>query len=376
MSVPAVAVVAAASLVCAAIAERIVHAMVSSVWHMTVGFSDDEAAFSFAAVQLVTTTVSSANRFVVSILNALLGVLVGAASWLVTLTVLLVVTGVLFIAYEQYPVLARGFIIRWNGDIGPRLSSFIVLPVQALDLAFGAVLPVYNTVVWIATRVVSESVLKPFLTAPGVLLKLSAPTVLFARSSARSLSQYSHASFGDLACSGGGGAGNISLMACGAGGAYALDSGSRSFDVITPLTHLRDAAAITTMWVGTELCSHLAAPLDILLAPLMDINFAKAVHNLVNAALWTVVQVPIVTEARCRLFKHTDGIAMCLPDFEPSIRFLVEGLRRLGQTADNWLDVAVLVMQELVAPGSTPRCVCPRVCFVSRALTCCCAPQV
>ena len=34
----------------------------------------------------------------------------------------------------------------------------------------------------------------------------------------------------------------------------------------------------------------------------------------------------------------------------------MEGLRRLGQGLDNWLDVTTLVIQEIILPGTAPRC--------------------
>jgi hypothetical protein len=37
-------------------------------------------------------------------------------------------------------------------------------------------------------------------------------------------------------------------------------------------------------------------------------------------------------------------------------RFLIEGARRTGQMIDNWADVTLLVIQEVVLPGTSPKC--------------------
>lgn len=56
------------------------------------------------------------------------------------------------------------------------------------------------------------------------------------------------------------------------------------------------------------------------------------------------------------MFSAEEGVAMCLPDFEPVSRFLIEGLRRLGQAIDNWLDVTTLIIQVFSCPPHPRDC--------------------
>lgn len=336
-----------ASTIVLAVVERIINAFLMTMWYLTVGFDEGEAKFGFAAMQLVTSTGSSGFRALTSIMNTLVSAVVGMVSWMSMAFILLLFTGAMYMAYEQYPTVARGMIVQWNNVIGPRAHAIMILPIEAASMFFGAVLPLYNTVTWISARVLYEGLLMPLVTSPDSLLRVFTSTSRMTQAVAESLTSYTVQSLRD--CSS---ADLTQLQASRCIG----DVGIRTLDLITPLTHFRDAVAIIIGWISVSICGPLAAPLDILFSPLMDINIIKAVHNIVNSILWTFVQVPIVTETRCRMFSQAEGVVMCLPDFEPAFRFLVEGLRRLGQGVDNWLDVTVLVVQEIVLPGTAPRC--------------------
>ena len=236
----------------------------------------------------------------------------------------------------------RGFVIQWNDGIGKALYDALVGPLEFLNFLAGAMLPVYNTMIWISKRALKEGLIVPIMESPIPLYDATRESALFAKASAVSLYAYSSASF----------------RACGVNDTTrcVTDVGTRVFDIITPMSHVRKVVAVVLAWIATSVCGPLAAPLDVLLAPVMDINFAKGVHNLVNAVLWMFIQIPIVTEARCRLYEESDGLIMCIPDFEPVFRMLVEGLRRMGAMVDNWMDVTLLIVQEVIAPGTAPRC--------------------
>jgi hypothetical protein len=287
-----------------AIAERILNAFLSTLWHITIGFDEGEAKFTFAAMQLLSSTGSSFTRILTAIINMIITALTGVASWFTLSFAILFFTGLLFIAYEQYPTVARGIIIQYNDSIGPTLRSTLIVPFEAINLFLGALLPIYNTFAWIIAKSFSEGILMPFLRSPDSLLKVVTSTKDLTFTATQSITSYSIATF--AVCN------NTICMS---------DIGTRTIDLITPMGHFRDIVAILIAFIGKEICGSLAVPLDILTAPILDINFAKAFHNIINAILWTVLQIPILTEARCRLFSATDGVVMCLPDFGPTFRY-------------------------------------------------------
>lgn len=319
-----------------AVVERLLHAAVSTLWYVTIGFDEGETKFSFGALQLLASAGSALTRVATSIINVIMSAVAGLVSWFAVAFAILCVTGLLYVGYEQYPILARGFTQQWNQAIGPRLHANLVLPLDVLNLFLGAALPLYNTVVWVVQRIVVEGMLMPLITSPSEIFKMATASGLLIKTLAQSAVAYFTATFrncNQIQSQ------SVSLSSC------IGDVGIRTLDLITPMTHLRDVLALGVGWISVRVCSPLATPLDIAFAPFMDINFAKAVHNLVNAVLWTVLQTPIITEARCRNFQATEGVAMCLPDFEPAFRFTVEGLRTLGMALDNWIDIVTLIIQ-------------------------------
>ena len=86
----------------------------------------------------------------------------------------------------------------------------------------------------------------------------------------------------------------------------------------------------------------------------MDLNFATGLHNLVNAVLFLLVQIPDMIYLRC-LWYGTEGPLMCAPDLEPFFAFLVAGLSSLSMLVDNWLDVIYVLVQGFLG-WATPSC--------------------
>lgn len=295
--------------------ERFVHAIVSTVWYMFFGFGEGEGKYSFGAMQLITYTMSSSSRVLTQICNILVSSISGVISWLMLFAAIMFFTGMVYMAYEQYPVMARGVALNWNSGIGPLLHEMLVGPLEVLNLLFKTVLPLYNGVVWIGKRMITETIKIPMLRGAQYFMQALTETGLFSRTVVESVAAYALATF----------------RTCGNGGIEDLrcvsDVGVRTLDLMTPLSHVRQVVGILLMWMGREVCGPLAAPLDIITAPLMDINFAKGVQNLGNGMLWTFLQIPIVTEARCRMYSATEGVVMCLPDFEPVFRQVIQGIQ-------------------------------------------------
>lgn len=283
-------------LVVLGVLERLINTLVSAVWYMLVGFDEGESKHGFGSMQVVTYTVTSTiSRIIGGVGSALASAMSGLVSWVLLFGAVMLVTGLLYMAYEEYPVMARGLSLSWNAGVGPILHQVVVGPVEVLSLLFKTVLPLLNGVIWIAKRVLAESVIMPMIRGAGSFLQALTETGLFAKTLVQSFAVYFQATF--WPCGVGVTTTNststpVDSLRC------VSDFGPRTLDLITPLSHIRQVVGILLMWLSTEVCGPLAVPLDVLTAPIMDINFAKGLHNLINSVLWTVLQVPIVTEAR------------------------------------------------------------------------------
>jgi hypothetical protein len=96
---------------------------------------------------------------------------------------------------------------------------------------------------------------------------------------------------------------------------------------------------------------------DLIVFPLMDLSLAEAVHNLGNAVVQLAVVVPRTTVVRCALAQGDRfDVLMCSPDLAPVFHFLVAGLSALGQTVDNWANVAFMIVQTAVTGEPGPQC--------------------
>ena len=129
----------------------------------------------------------------------------------------------------------------------------------------------------------------------------------------------------------------------------------RVLDTLSPLSHVRQFFALGE-GLFTAMCGALAAPFDLLIFPLLDLNFAQGVHCLFNGLAQVFWVVPHVTYERCKLARNdTFGVLMCTPDFEPAFNYLVAGVSSLGLAVDNWLNV-VLVVTQTALTGGAPVC--------------------
>ena len=97
----------AGSLVVLGVTERVLNAIACTIWYMAIGFDEGEAKYTFGAMQLVTYSCSSVTRVLTSLSNVVVGALTGALAWMFLALAVLLATGIMYMAYEQYPVMAR-----------------------------------------------------------------------------------------------------------------------------------------------------------------------------------------------------------------------------------------------------------------------------
>lgn len=192
---------------------------------------------------------------------------------------------------------------------------------------FASLIPIWNAVVFIGSRIFYEGVVTTAIRELPLFYDMGSGIASFTKVSVASGSDYV----------------NGMMTACPTPeSVICYDPGRRSLDVIRPMGELRGIAG-TVAKLARTVCRSATAPIDLILYPFMDINFAKGLHNVVNAVFFTLFQLPIVTAERC---KHSGGeLLLCMPDFEPSFNFLVAGLRSFGMLGDNFLDVGSIIVQ-------------------------------
>lgn len=233
--------------------ERVVHAMCLFIWHALFGVESDLKTFS--AMLLVTACVN----FFLSFLNTMWSVVVATlnigSSWSVMMLKFALVGVACTFVFEYYPQLVEDIIMRYNGGFG---SGFRALVYETSYLGYEFVsifLPVYNGLIWFGMKLLSIIVI------PGV--EIDGASFLQMLTSIRdvvvslvvSLSSYTEIFY---RCDG---------SAC-------FQASNRILDVITPMSHLRLVVGHGLRVVRTN-CDIISAPVDLLVYPLTDINFAK-----------------------------------------------------------------------------------------------------
>jgi hypothetical protein len=127
-------------------------------------------------------------------------------------------------------------------------------------------------------------------------------------------------------------------------------------DVLSSMGSVREFAALTTH-LFRNFCGTLSAPIDLIVYPLLDLNLSEAVHNLVNSLMQLVTVIPWKTSVRCGLANDAGQfkLLMCTPDFAPFFHFLAASMSSLGLAIDNWVNIALVVVQQLLT-GTAPTC--------------------
>jgi hypothetical protein len=225
------------------------------------------------------------------------------------------------------------------------LHRIVFIPLQMADVVFSAVVPIYNGVLKLLKVLLHEVVVESLAANAALVIDFGKAFANLCKHLAVQIPGYitsvaipcEYAEDGDLC--------------------YEAGHRGRTLDLITVMADVRTmAAAVSRLVLG--LCAAGTAPLNIVMFPLMDVNLAKAIHNIVNAVLYTVVQLPSITALRCANhgaaasadYDALEGAAllMCLPDFNPPINMLVAGVRSLGIMVDNWLDVSSIIVQKFL----------------------------
>lgn len=281
-------------------------------------------AFGIAGTSSLSTGIKSGMRVVTGLLR-----------WWVLYFVLFLLFSVLYVSYTELPETWIGAARMYNQFVGPYVNQAVLLPLQMLDLLLRGFLPVWNSATWFLKALATQGLLPILIDQVETVVQLASTLVSLVMNLSVALFDW----FTSFLCHG---------TAC-------LQPERGVMNLFSVMVDVRKAGLLGTQ-VARVFCSTLAAPLDILVYPLLDLNFAEAVHSLANAVLQLVTVIPHATAVRCQEKEANQySILMCTPDLAPFFNFLVAGFTSLGLAIDNWANVALLIVQT-VLNADPPQC--------------------
>ncbi len=318
-------------LVILVVLERVVNAHVTLIYRLVFNASSrDNALKGYASTQLVGAGYTFLSSFLSGITSSAVNVLASLSSYALVVATGFVVFAALFMLQEHYSTLLLGMVDGWNASFGPVLYRILFFPLQIGNILFTSIIPVFNSVVWLLKLLFHNVLLKTATSNSDSILAIGRSVADLAKNLFIQFPGYFTTIVSPCPSP-------VSDLC------YEPGIGNRTLDFITPMRDVRSiAASLLTIFINA--CGNGAGLADIILFPLLDINLAKGVHNIVNAILYTVLQIPSVTVQRC--LNNNKDLIMCLPDFEPPFNMLVAGIRNVGMMFDNWLDVSSIIVEK------------------------------
>ena len=318
-----------ASLAAFGVIALVTHAAVSLVSRASSAFKRYTAKQMLIALLVVLASALSAGGRVV------LRTVTGILRWWLLFVVSFTLFSFLYVTYTEYPAAWLGVARFYNANIGPLVHQTVVVPLKITDILLRALLPLWDSGVWFVKALAVQGLLPTMIQEAKVVGQMATALLSLAGHLSDSLLAWITAFFCE--------------------GAACLHPEKGVLDLLSPMGDMRELAALAIKLLRA-FCSGLAAPLDLLLFPLLDLNLAEGVHHLGNAAVQLLTVIPKATAARCGMAAGDQfDVLMCTPDLAPFFHFLVAGLSSVGQAIDNWANVAYLIV-EVAVGGSAPQC--------------------
>jgi hypothetical protein len=306
----------------------VVHALVVMMTHASALSRYTAKQTTVSLMVVLSSAVAAAGRVV----TRTVGLLV---QWWLFLGVLFAVFSCLYVTYNEYPSVWTGSARVYNRVLGPWLHRTVLVPLKVVDLLLQALLPIWDSIVWFLKAVWIQGLLPVVVDEVETVLRMATTLVDLTRSLSTAIFDFVESFFCE--------------------GAKCLQPERGVMDVLSSMGSVREFASLGTQLVK-NFCGTLSAPVDLAIYPLLDLNLAESVHSLVNAILQLLVVVPWKTTVRCGLAVETNqfSLLLCTPDFAPVFHFLASGMSSLGLAVDNWVNVALVIVQELLTGGSPP----------------------
>lgn len=286
----------------------------------------------YTAKQLVVASAINLTGVLTAVGRAATRVVLWLFLWWVAILVMFLFFSTIYVTYTELPGTWTGAVRAYNLFLGPYVYSVILIPLRLADLFLRALIPVWNGFFWFLKALAVQGLLPVLLEQIGVLVDMATSLYMLLLHLTFETARFVQS----FACTG---------KAC-------LQPERGVQDLLTSMADVRELAIHTTR-LTRAFCGTLAAPVDLLMYPLMDPSFAAAVHNLVNAVIQLFVIVPWFTTIRCgEKANNQFAILMCTPDLAPTFNFLAASVGSLGLAIDNWLNVGLLIIE--TALGGTP----------------------
>jgi hypothetical protein len=319
--------------------ERIVHSIGGLMIRLVGGDAGEKDALKgYASMQLVGSLVT----FWTTLLSTASSVVVGALSGIAVFAfwgfIVAVFFSVLYVLQEYYAQTLIDLALYWNDPVGPVLHNAVIAPLELVNTMLIPFIGIYNFIVWITVQLWTNVVLSEVIRDFEHFKNLAGGMASFAQHMTMNFLAYLK---------------TVSITCPLEQGSLCFEPGKRVFDFLTPMVDLRTISRSVVI-IGHNMCAGMNGPLEIAAYPLLNINFAKGVHHIFNAILFTTIQVPAITVLRCA--RNPNDVVMCLPDFEPSFNMLTTGLRSLGMGIDNWIDVSSIIIQKTIGISDVPSC--------------------
>ena len=262
-------------------------------------------------------------------------VLYGLVQWWVFFLVIFLAFSVVNVTFTEYPSIWTGAVRAYNRNVGPWMHYTVVIPLKVVDVLLRGLIPLWDTVIWFIKAVGLQGLLPLVIKEIATVLKMATALVDLVRNLSMALFWFVESFFCE--------------------GVQCLHPEKGVMDLLSSMGNVREFVALGTQ-LGQNFCGTLAAPVDLILYPFLDLNLAEAVHNVVNAVTQLVVVIPRATTVRCAL-KAGDrfDLLMCTPDMAPFFHFLAAGMSSIGLAFDNWANIALVIVQEFLT-GERPSC--------------------
>lgn len=290
--------------------ERIVHILIRTILYIVFRNRQDQEK-GRAGLGLLLSIVNASLSLMSSLITLFFNTLASLFQWSTTLVVLLIVIGFLLLAMEFSGHLMLSLSTAWSYTLGPSAQVLIIWPLRVFSTVFDAIVPLWNAYVWISTKVPYQLLVRTVTEDLGTLVAAGQAFAGLCRSLALSLVGW----IGSFICC----LSDADYAAAVEGTAFCnpqcFEAGNRVFDLMSPMANLRRFVVYAALWLK-DLCGMVAAPLDLITYPFMDIHFAEFVHLETNAVLFSITHLPALTSLRCSLH-GSESAVMCIPDFEP-----------------------------------------------------------
>ena len=281
-----------------------------------------------ASAQLVISFFDFVANSIASVFYTTVNILSALAGGLFWATALVALGSILYLVYEEFPWVWTDMFRSYNAFLGPFIQDTVVQVLYVFNIAFRGIIPIWNGIIFFSVRVLNGYAVPTIIDELPTFRAFGASLFDFIKHLVFSLFNFLQPI----------------LSTCPeAAGDACFAVSNRTLDLMTPMADARQTVS-NFLLLSKKICGYAGPVLDAVSFPFMDINFASAVHNLVNSVLYLFVSVSKVTYLRCTRHGGEEPL-MCTPDLEPVFVFFASGVRSMGFFLNNWLNVLYVIVQ-------------------------------